>query len=318
MNLPGLKRFVQFSVKPGSLLALLLIACCVFSGCTRQRIDAGFIASRLNKPPGAVAVADPMEKNLSTSYKESMQELVHKTGSIDLLDCNLSTKQYLKSIMIADFVYAAFSFQFAGGVLDTIDYDRSYPAGSMSAEAFYELGNSNVFTLDCGGRTGYFMALIDCLLGLKSFPVTNQGIHTFPLVIIDDVPYIIDPSHPSVMFDTVSQQVISYEEFRDKSYQSLKILSSPGAFGPSRDLVTRELYGRACPGDKDSAVWFLRQYFMAHPGLSAFKSYRPFYQVLFDSFVSLKNEKFAGALIPHATIIQPHTRAYRWFYLGEK
>ena len=57
---------------------------------------------------------DTINRNIDLSFGQAESKLEKKFDEIDRLQTNQNTKQYLKTLLLADFVYAAFSFQLLG------------------------------------------------------------------------------------------------------------------------------------------------------------------------------------------------------------
>jgi hypothetical protein len=187
---------------------------------------------------------DTLKYNLRNTFEESDSLLKSELAKIDRIASNRETKDYIKSLIIADFVYAAFSFQFLGpklGMAQDASVIKNW--NKITIKNSFDLGNKNQYAVFCGQRTIFYNRLIERLLKLKTKQVSIKGVHTFPIVIIGGKDYIIDPYDPFVAIDTLEKTVLDYNSIIEKHYKSLKPIRTKRIFGSSRMLISEKLYG---------------------------------------------------------------------------
>ncbi len=191
-----------------------------------------------------VPPTDTLLRNLPYSYDEAILQIKQEFTHIDSLNTNKATKEYLKSLVLADFTYATFSFQFLGpkfGLATDSTY-LSILAGwdTMALSSCYDLGNLNITSLYCGQRTSFYLRLVDSLLGIKGAPVVvPYGVHIFPVITLSNGRYVMDPYDPFVICDSTKQTVISYSQLLcGKNDGNFVPIRSARLFGTSRQLFS--------------------------------------------------------------------------------
>ncbi|RKS99665.1 hypothetical protein [Flavobacterium sp. 123] len=188
---------------------------------------------------------DTLKYNICNTFEESISLLQSELIKVDTIQSNRETKDYIKSLIIADYVYAAFSFQFLGSKLGMAkDASSIKNWDKIAIKTCFNLGNKNQYAVFCGERTTFYNRLIEKLLKLKTKQASVEGVHTFPIIIIGGKDYIIDPYDPFVAVDTLSKTVLDYDLIVKKQYKSLQPIRTKRMFGSSRMLISRKLYTR--------------------------------------------------------------------------
>ncbi len=182
---------------------------------------------------------DTIYRNLPYSYQDGIVEIKRQFRKIDSLQYDNPTKEYAKALVVADFVYAAFSFQFLGTdyglAKDSILVNAWKQWDTLPLNVCYDLGNSNQVSVYCSQRTSFFLRLMDTLMHVKGFSVTiKKGVHVFPVIKIAGGNYIVDPFDPAVFCDSTFSNVVDYETLVQNRLD--------GNFKPKR---TRRLYGNS-------------------------------------------------------------------------
>jgi hypothetical protein len=190
-------------------------------------------------------VNDTVYTNNSNKHiDDALKPLLSKYHSIDSINTNLETKQYVKSLLLAEWIYANFNFQFLGpklGLTDTmpsvIDFRSSNP------DLCYQAGNNNEMAVWCGDRSNLFTRLLDSLLHLKADVISINQIHSFPIVTIGAKKYIIDPFDPFILFNHNQTEIIDYD-FYKINHDSINLCAkrTKGTFGISGELISKRLY----------------------------------------------------------------------------
>lgn len=186
---------------------------------------------------------DTLFQNYPFTYQEALVEIKNAFDAIDSTSYNLATRQYIKALTLADFVFAIFSFRLLGdedGIKnDTIvveDWDK------LTLSECYDIGNQNFAALYCGERSSFFRRLCDTLLQLPTKEQNfSSGFHIYPLVNIQGVYFLIDPYSPFLVYDKLTQLILPYDSFFSVQESHVKIERSSRMFGCSRELVSKPL-----------------------------------------------------------------------------
>ncbi len=182
---------------------------------------------------------DTNSVNVPLSYLEAIASLQKHFHRIDSLSINEQTKEYAKALVVADFVYAAFSFQFLGPTLG-MARDCTLTAGwdSLPLNTCYTLGNSNQTSVYCIERTSFYLRLVDTLLNIKGTSIASK-VHTFPVLNLKTGRYIIDPYDPFVIADSTGIFVIDYETLlAEKINKNFRPERTKRIFGNTRELIS--------------------------------------------------------------------------------
>lgn len=182
--------------------------------------------------------------NNNYSYNIAIKKLLERYDSIEGLNINIETKQYIKSLLLAEWVYGSFNIQFLGpalGLADTSMFNINFNDADIGN--CYFLGNTNRIAVWCGDRTKLFIRLADSLLHLKAKMVVFKPTHVFPLVEISGVNFIFDPYDPFILFDENLQTVIDYNSLKANPNRIKTVaLRTKRNFGCSGELVSKEFY----------------------------------------------------------------------------
>jgi len=181
-----------------------------------------------------------INQNVNFSYEQSIKNLKVLFDDIDQNSSNKKLNNFIKSLVVADFVYASFSYRFLGDSLG-IDNDSSIIKkwDTLSLKKCFDIGNHNHAAIYCNNRTSFYVRLLDTLLSIKTEIIEIEGVHTFPLTFIDDERFLIDPYDPFVVYDSISKVVLAYDSIRNNPYK--QIIRSKRLFGCSRELVSNPL-----------------------------------------------------------------------------
>ncbi|MDX2001064.1 MAG: hypothetical protein SFW35_01410 [Chitinophagales bacterium] len=187
---------------------------------------------------------DTIYTNSHPVFDSAVMQLQLKFADIDKKKSSLEARQYCKALILADFVYATFSFQLFGPKYG-FAADSNFMAirnswSQLPLDTCYQLGNSNTFSVYCSERTSFFLRLSDKLLSLKGRNIIiPNGVHEFPLLTIGGKEYIIDPYDPFVICDTISGNLMDYSYISsDSSCNTCLPYRTKRKFGESRQLVS--------------------------------------------------------------------------------
>ena len=189
-------------------------------------------------------INDTIKRNSKNGFKDALKKLIEKYNCIDELKTNDQTKQYIKSLLLEEWLYSSFNFQFLGPVLGLADTSRfNIDFGTSDISNCYLIGNTNQVAVWCGERTKLFIRLADSLLHLKTKKITFKNTHTFPLVEIGNAIYIIDPFDPFILFDENLQTVVDYNKLIANTENiNIKALRTKRNFGNSGELISKNFY----------------------------------------------------------------------------
>jgi hypothetical protein len=193
--------------------------------------------------------SDTLLKNIPMNYSKAYNLLKHTCQSIDVSVNSYTTKSLLKSYIIADFVYAAFSFQFLGSYLGKstdVSSVKNWPTLDLSI--CYDKANSNDYAVFCNERSIFFCRLLEKLTGLKSQIISIQNKHTFPLVFIKNRRFLIDPYDPFITCNDSNELIDFYTLIKNQS-QKVHPVRTPRVFGASRQLVSQRFVNEALNGE---------------------------------------------------------------------
>ncbi|HLP52201.1 MAG TPA: hypothetical protein VK154_15030 [Chitinophagales bacterium] len=222
---------------------------------------------------------DTLYTNLPYNFDTALAVLHSHFKTIDSCGYNRATSSYLKTLVIADFTYAAFSFQYLGPYMgyaaDTVLAWQSIPLST-----FYNVGNANQTSLYCTERTIFFLRLTDSLLGIKGRPITVSQIHTFPVVYLGADTFIIDPSDPFVAFDTLNQSAASYSTLlKGNNIQHIIPLRTKRLFGNTRQLISTALAQKLQTNECDTCLCSSLQKYVALHKEEILSNVRPCFQL---------------------------------------
>lgn len=180
-------------------------------------------------------------------YADALKQLLDKYTDIDKLHTTEETKQYAKSLLLAEWIYGSFYYQFLGpdlGMADTAKWGIDFTRSDITS--CYNAGISGEIAVWCENRAVFFTRMIDTLLHLKTEIISFSPIHTFPLVTIGKKSYIIDPYDPFLIFDE-NQHLVDYKMLRSKE-KKMVALRTKRNFGNPGELVSKKLYRELCNG----------------------------------------------------------------------
>ncbi len=182
---------------------------------------------------------DTLYSNLPYSYSEGIAELTDYFQAIDSSGIHPNGALYLKAMAVADFVFAAFSYRFMGdetGMANDSSAIRKW--NQLSLSECFDLGNNNYSAVYCGDRTDFFCRLSDSLLQLETEVISIDGIHTFPLSVINGQRYLIDPYDPFTVINSENKMVLDYDQIQNIPPAKIKVIRSARIFGCSRELIS--------------------------------------------------------------------------------
>lgn len=174
---------------------------------------------------------DTLFSNVLFSYDGMLENLHKEFLNIDKVrDYNKHTKNYIKALITADLVYAAFSYELDLGFRDSLE--EAVQVSDLKDT--YQKGVQNKITLYCRQRAVFYSTLVSKLLGLETRVKDIAGVHSFPLVTIGEVEYLIDPYDPYIVTDTKGV-VLGYNKLLD---DNTIIYHSKRQYGNTHNLIS--------------------------------------------------------------------------------
>ncbi len=237
-----------------SCLFLVIVLLIGIESCTVKeptKIDNDIIINYLDLEAKSIFVStldsvqlnlrtDTLKSNIPFNYKEVLAIIDERFIEIDTIETNTETRQFLKAMLLADFVFSSFSLQLFGnryGLANDVTVKNDWNSYSTSEQ--YGLGNNNIVSLDCGGRTNFYLQLIDNLLNLSGRDTSIPGIHTYPIIEIGAEEYILDPSEPVVFTDSKSN-ILSFDDLK-LGVEEIHFLRTKRSFGGNHFLISKDL-----------------------------------------------------------------------------
>lgn len=187
---------------------------------------------------------DTLKCNQNLNYNQALNFLGNIFSQIDSVSENKDTKNYLKALYLTEFVYASFSFPFLGLQEGKTNHNVSIDNwNKMPLEICYNMGNNNLAPVLCGDRAGFYIRLLDSLLGIKATSISIKNVHTFPLVTIGNRRFILDPYDPFIIFDTSLSNILDYDQLQKLILKNdtYKVMRTKRIFGFPNELISQQL-----------------------------------------------------------------------------
>jgi hypothetical protein len=216
----------------------------------RLTIDMAPIINQISKPNPIHSnktiiqfTNDTIAQNSNFSYASSIANLKLLFAKIDSIDSNIETKNYLKVLLLSDYVYGIFSFQFLGSEIGLSNHTISISGwDSLPLKTCYDKGNKNETPVWCMDRTSFFNRLVDSLLGLPTETVSIKGVHSFSLVKLNSGKYIFDPSDPLVVLNKRTQKLIPYEQLTRNNLMEIEAIRTKRKLGSGGFLISTKFW----------------------------------------------------------------------------
>lgn len=232
-------------------IALLLFLSIIFS-CNNTGSKISFNELEWPKSDGNNLIDNSDSSAVNCSYKaDTIYNTTSYDGAINRLKLMIDsvnqkhtkhTATYINCLLLADFVYANCSFQFLGSLYQKNSNVAIANWQNLSLNQMYELGVSNQVAIWCGDRTTYFNSLLKHLLNLNAQIIHINKVHTYPIVSIDGLYYIVDPYYPMVITNPITNNIADYEWLKKNIHQTEPVFRlSPRYFGESKTLISSEL-----------------------------------------------------------------------------
>ena len=236
----------------------LIIICSGINACSTEEnaeIDSQVILKYTSEIPKNAFVSnfdsiqynlkkDTLERNIPFTFRELIVNIQKEFQLIDTIKTNKNTKLYLKSILLADVVYAGFSLQMFGNSYGlSNDRELKKDWSFFSIEKQYNLGNQNKVSANCGPRTIFYKKLVDKLLKIPVRDTSIVNIHTYPIVEIGGRDYIVDPYEPFIFLNQKNNKILTYQEL-SKGVGKINFRKSKRSFGTTHSLISNYLNER--------------------------------------------------------------------------
>ena len=250
------------------LIAFQITSCSLVD---QQKLDSSAVLKYL-KNAGESAIYKPVyqldavlfkevEKSTSAekNFEKVMVQLNYQLNKIDSIESNEQTALYIKSLVIADFVFASFGNQFLSARFEyakSVRLKLSWNSYTLAKQ--YELGVQNKVAVDCGMKTSFFNSLVTQILGVECLNMSIEGVHTFPIIEINNNQYIVDPSNPHVFYNNELNNILQFNEIAD-GFKDLTFIKTNRSFGKSRTIISPRFYRKYFNDStnlKDNLKWF--------------------------------------------------------------
>lgn len=262
--------------------------------------------------------ADTLNRNVDLDSEELMDFLKIQLKSFDTLNTNKETVLYLKSLYLADFVFASFSHQFLGqelGLANDSLIRNKWEDYSMEEQ--FGFGNENQISFSCGTRSNFYLELIRTLLRLEGRDTSIKNVHTYPITTISGIDYIIDPSEPMVFISSRNSGVLKYNQLKNSS--EVVIYSSKRSFGSSHFIFSNRLLNNIQPLSGELNEQILT-YLENNRSLAADKvpaCYDPYYKKIWNiSYLNSENNSLAVPLFSRNIGTYLTAQNYKETYFG--
>ena len=189
---------------------------------------------------------DTLRQNLPYSYDEAINILRRMFVPVEQQAISAQAKHYIKALICADFVYAAFSYHYfgddAGFAGDTI---LNPGWDSLTLKECYDIGNNNYKGLYCYERASFYLRLVKALTGVNGKIINKVNVHSFPVLAIADSygntrPYLVDPYDPFVIIPTGDSIIPVFDQNINQPAE-VDIYRTRRAFVQTRLLVSKQM-----------------------------------------------------------------------------
>ncbi len=269
---------------------------------------------------------DTIKSNLKFDYWQAVSFLRNKFYQIDSCSYNESTKEYLKVSILAEFVYASFSFQFFGEKWGKTSHSVAIKNwDKLPLDVCYNIANNNLVPVWCGDRTTFFIRLLDSLLSLKASVISIKDVHTFPLVSIGQRRFIFDPYDPFIIFDTSLSTIIDYDQVQKLvlNNDSYKVMRTKRIFGFSNELISQRLASDVLKSSNKQVTDFSQKlsYFLLLNKASLLQgiescSFETFNRTGIIHPSNLKNDKYIISMVDNLNNRPMNLNHFKKYYLG--
>lgn len=180
-----------------------------------------------------------MKSNALYSFDSLMLNIDFVLKNIDTLNTNIETKQYIKVLLLAEWVHALFNYQFLGN-LGGSSTNISIPNwGTKSIKECLAAGNSCSHSIWCGDRNVFYLKLLKKMVGVDGYIVSINNIHTYPIVFLKAGVYIIDSYNPFIVFGE-NNRVVNFSSIVNR-VSNYTILRTKRSFGFPSYLISNNL-----------------------------------------------------------------------------
>lgn len=187
--------------------------------------------------------ADTIKQNIPLTYNEFIKLITKKFDSLNKLNTNSKTKKFLKAYFLAEACFILHSGDFLGekyGIFKTNELKRNWPQYDLKQQ--YELANSSDTYLQCGEISNLYRKLLKETMNLESRDTSVEGVHTYPIVMIEGDEYIIDPYDPTLIVSALdSCRILSFDAIK-KDPELVIPVKVNNPFGEKHYLLSNALF----------------------------------------------------------------------------
>lgn len=185
---------------------------------------------------------DTIKQNYSLNYTEFTALISKKLGSLDSINTNSKTRKFLKAFYLAEACYALNSGGFLGekyGLFEDSEIKKNWSQYNLKEQ--YAFANSNKIRLECGDITNFYRKLLKETTNINSRDTSIIGIHTYPIVSIEDDEYIVDPYDPTLIVSALdSSKPLTFNAIKKNPKLAIPLRVN-NTFGEKHYLLSNDL-----------------------------------------------------------------------------
>ncbi|GEM_PF-3600818 len=186
-------------------------------------------------------LTDTLKQNIPLNYSEFITVINTKFDSLEKINTNSKTIKFLKAFYLAEACFALHSKGFLGkkyGLFESNKITKNWR--DYELEQQYQLANSNELPLQCEEISIFYRKLLEQTTSLKSRDTSIIGVHTYPIVSIENNEYIIDPYDPTLILSN-NNKILAFEAIKKTPEQAIP-KRVKNKFGEKHFLLSKPLY----------------------------------------------------------------------------
>lgn len=235
------------------LLFILLVSCSEQKSSTIQTdvLKATFLKSSTVQNAETISFStfsDTIFANQPTKHPaDFLEPLLAKCKKIDAKkNYTVATKQYIKALLLAEYLYASCNSQFLGPQIGLAPQALSQTKFNRAGlHARLNAANHNEVAVWCADRAQLYKQLAKQLFNLPIRIINNTPTHVFSLVQIANKWYIIDPFDPFLLLAKGQTELLDYESLKHSKrlqQQQIVALRTKHSFGNTAELISQRFY----------------------------------------------------------------------------
>jgi hypothetical protein len=186
--------------------------------------------------------ADTIKQNIPLTFTEFNKLITKKFDSLDKVNTNSKTIKFLKAFYLAEACFVIHSGSFLGekhGLFKKSEIKRAWSQYNLKQQ--YEFANSNEIPLQCGEISSFYRKLLKRKINIDSRDTSITGVHTYPVVLIEDDEYIMDPYDPTLIISALdSNRILPFDAIKKNPELAIPVRVN-NAFGEKHFLLSNAL-----------------------------------------------------------------------------